>query len=111
MKPEPTILITSVSNGHDAANLAGQLIEFSLAACVTRLPQGISHFKWEGKICTENEEILLIKTDRVKIGEIKDFFKNHHPYSTPEIIAINATIEHEGYLQWFKDSLYPKKSS
>jgi len=105
MKPEVTILITSVSNKNDACNLAGQLIELALAACVTRLPQGISHFKWEGKVCTENEEILLIKTDRSKIAEIKTLFKNCHPYTTPELIAIDGTIEHDKYLQWFRDSL------
>jgi periplasmic divalent cation tolerance protein len=107
MNPEPAILITSVSNANDATKLAGQLIELSLAACVTRLPQGISHFKWEGKVCVENEEILLIKTDRTKITEIKNLFKNCHPYTTPELIAINGTIENEEYLHWFKNSLLP----
>jgi periplasmic divalent cation tolerance protein len=72
---------------------------------VTRLPQAVSHFRWEGKVCTENEEILLIKTDRTKIPEITAFFRNSHPYTTPELIALDATIELEEYLQWFKDSL------
>lgn len=105
MNPEAALLITSVPNAHDASKLAGQLIELSLAACVTRLPQGISHFKWEGKVCTENEEILLIKTERTKIPEIKALFKTCHPYTTPELIAINGSIEHEGYLKWFRESL------
>ena len=49
-------------NEQVAENIATHLVIESLAACCNILPGVKSIYKWEGKVCTDQEYLMIIKT-------------------------------------------------
>jgi periplasmic divalent cation tolerance protein len=59
-----------------------------------------STFCWEGKIESEKESLLIIKTNSSKLQQTVDLVKKLHSYEVPEIIAMPIIGGNEEYLQW-----------
>ena len=94
------VAITSLPSLEQAQTIARQLVENRLAACV-QIQQGVnSIYRWDGKICEENEVLLSAKTSRVLWEEIRVFIQNNHPYDLPEIIAFTPADYEQQYGQW-----------
>ena len=96
------IVFTTLSNSADAGSLAEKLIEERLAACVQILTPMRSVYRWEGKIESADEVLLLIKTRAEKFAELEKFITAHHPYDVPEVVAINAADVSEPYRKWLE---------
>uniref|UniRef100_A0A7I4C644 Uncharacterized protein n=1 Tax=Physcomitrium patens TaxID=3218 RepID=A0A7I4C644_PHYPA len=63
-----------------------------------------STYWWEGKVETDTEILLMIKTRQALLGELTDHVNNNHPYDTPEVIALPITGGSEKYLKWIGDN-------
>ena len=85
-----------------AARLAEALVEERLAACVNRLPGVSSTYRWEGKLATDVEALLLIKTTAARFEALKARLLELHPYELPELIAVPVERGHEAYLDWVR---------
>ena len=88
-----------------AESLSKQLIEENLAACVNLLPTIESYYKWDGKLNTEEESLLIVKTTEQKVEQLITFVKENHPYEVPEIIALPLTEGLPDYLDWVRESM------
>lgn len=97
------IVLTTTPNEEEANRLAHAIVEAKLAACVQILPKMTSVYFWEGKVQTEAEHLLLIKTLNEKFDELSEFIRSNHSYEVPEIVAIDAEKVSEGYLNWMKE--------
>ena len=94
------VVITSLPSLEQAQTIARQLVENRLAACV-QIQKGVnSIYRWDGKICEENEVLLSAKTSRALWEEIRGFIQNNHPYDLPEIIAFTPADYEQQYGQW-----------
>jgi len=91
-----------------AKKIARELVEEKEAACVNILPGISSIYRWEGKICEDNECLLVIKSSRSKFDLIKDRIKKLHTYTTPEIIAVPIEFGDDAYLNWLRLSIEEK---
>jgi periplasmic divalent cation tolerance protein len=98
------VLITAPS-GAPAAALARELVERKVAACVNRIPQVESVYRWQGAVETASEDLLLAKTDKVKFKELVKVVKAAHPSAVPEVIALRIKEGSRDYLRWISDSL------
>jgi periplasmic divalent cation tolerance protein len=85
-----------------AARLAETLVEERLAACVNRLPGVASTYRWEGKVVTDSEELLLIKTTAARFEALQARLLALHPYELPELIAVPIERGHAAYLDWVR---------
>ena len=85
-----------------AARLAETLVEERLAACVNRLPRVVSTYRWEGKVASDSEELLLIKTTAGRFEALKSRLLLLHPYELPELIAVPVERGHAAYLDWVR---------
>jgi periplasmic divalent cation tolerance protein len=95
------LIITTVDDLTKAEMLARGLVEKKLAACVTRLPGAQSFYRWEtDEIQDEREVLLYIKSHHMRLGEIEQYFKEHHPYSTPEILVFSVDEIGPEYSRW-----------
>lgn len=94
------VVFTSCPNQQCASEIAGQLVAQKLAACVTMLPQALSVYEWEGKVVTDNEVLLLIKTTTANTEALFSAIKSSHPYVTPELIGVSISQGSDDYLQW-----------
>ncbi len=87
-------------NNSFSARLARTLVEEKLAACVNRFGPVRSVYEWDGKICDDGEELLIIKTTKDGFPALRDRIVELHPYDVPEIIAINVEDGVEVFLNW-----------
>ncbi len=94
------IILCTVPNEATARKLASGLVEERLAACVNAIPGVRSFYRWQGKLETESEIQLLIKTRQERFDELAAWLEVNHPYDVPEIVAIPAERVSEAYLAW-----------
>jgi periplasmic divalent cation tolerance protein len=99
------IVLTTVSDSAAAERLAQLIVEEKLAACVQVIPRMTSVYFWEGKVQTEPEHLLLIKTLEEKFDALSGFIRDNHSYDVPEIVAVEAEKVSEDYLEWVRGVL------
>lgn len=97
---ELLIVTTSLPNMDVAKALAKRLIEANLAACVQIQPGVQSIYRWEGRVCEEQEVVLVAKTTAKQWSAISAYIKQNHPYDIPEIIGQPITHCNKDYAQW-----------
>ena len=97
------VVLTTVGSAGEGESLARSIVEAKLAACVQILPQMTSVYFWEGKIQSEPEHLLLIKTLEEKFDELSEFIRKNHSYDVPEIVAIPAEKVSDDYLKWIRE--------
>ena len=71
-----------------------------MAACVNIIPKIESHFWWAGKIETEDESLLVVKTSQQKVEPLMAFVQEEHPYDVPEIITFPVAEGLPAYIDW-----------
>ncbi len=97
------VILCTVPDEAAAEKLARGLIEGRLAACVNAIPGVKSFYRWQGKIETDTEIQLVIKTRCERFDELAAWISENHPYDVPEIVAIPAERVSEAYLAWAAD--------
>ena len=97
---ELLLVMTSLPDEDAAKALAKRLLDTHLAACV-QIQSGVhSIYHWEGRLCEEQEAVLVAKTTAAQWSAISAFIKQNHPYDVPEIIAQPITHSDTNYAQW-----------
>lgn len=99
MVPFVALLSTTPSVGV-AKKIAHALVSSKLVACVNVVPSVTSVYSWEGRIHEDEEQLLVIKTRRENLEEIKKIVESCHPYQVPELIAVPIVDGSEKYLDW-----------
>jgi periplasmic divalent cation tolerance protein len=97
-----TVLVTAPTER--AGDIARGIVESQLAACVNIVPSLRSIYRWQGKICDEQESLLIIKSRASCFSALREKVLELHPYEVPEVIALPITEGHLPYLQWIDDS-------
>ena len=97
-KKKVVIVLCTVPPGM-AHTIATQLLDRHLAACVNILPVR-SVYRWEGSVCDEPEDLLVIKTTSAKVDELKSALVSMHPYDIPEVLCLPVKDGYDRYLSW-----------
>ncbi len=84
----------------DADRLAREVVERGWAACVQVEGPITSHYRWEGQIERSEEFRLTFKCLPVQLKPLESYVLTHHPYQTPEWLAVRADHVGEKYLSW-----------
>ncbi|MGA9335679.1 MAG: divalent-cation tolerance protein CutA [Rudaea sp.] len=85
-----------------AERIAAALVEERLVACVNRISGIESTYRWQGKVCHDSEQLLLIKTTRQRFDALRDRIVALHPNQVPEVVAVDIMLGLERYLDWIK---------
>ena len=101
------LVFTTFPDAETAHKLATHLVEARLAACVNILASCQSVYRWQGKLQTDGEIPLIIKTTMELYPNVEAFLRQHHPYTLPEIIALDVARGLPEYLAWVADSTGP----
>lgn len=94
------IVLSTAGSEEEARKIANALVERQLAACVNIVPQIESVYRWQGKMESAREWLLLIKTRAEKFAAVRDAIRELHSYDLPECISINIEDGSAAYLEW-----------
>ena len=94
------LVITTLPDSAAGEKLAARLIDKGFAACVNISAPVTSIYRWEGKIESDREVVLTIKTTAARYAEVEQAIQTDHPYELPEVIAVPITAGSDEYLAW-----------
>jgi periplasmic divalent cation tolerance protein len=106
-----TRIVLTTSSADEARKLARELIEQRLAACVNIVSQVESVYRWQGKVDTAAECILVIKTEAKTIAALQAALHELHPYELPECLVLDVADGDEAYMAWIRTNVEPTASS
>lgn len=99
-----SLVFVTVPTKEVAHRIAHNLVESKLAACVNIIPGLESVYVWQGKVATDAELLLKIKTRRALVAQLAAAVKELHPYDECEVTAVDVTGGSDSYLDWVRDS-------
>ncbi len=99
------IVLSTAGSEEEARKIARHLVDQQLAACVNIVPHVESIYRWQGKIESSREWLLLIKTNAANLAAVQDAIGELHSYDLPECIAIPIEDGSSEYLQWIGESV------
>ena len=99
------IVLSTAGSAEEARKIANHLVEHQLAACVNIVPRIESIYRWQGKVESGSEWLLLIKTTAERFADVRDAVLELHSYDLPECIAIAIEDGSANYLEWIAESI------
>ena len=100
--PSAIIIFITAPTSDKANEIADALVNERLAACATIIPQIKSIYWWEGKLCRDEEVMILAKSQKALFPEIMSRVQSLHSYEVPEIVSIPIVDGLPAYLEWIK---------
>lgn len=99
------VVLTTAGSHEEAHRIARGLVERRLAACVNVLPQIESIYRWQGKVESATEWLLIIKTDVSAFPQLRSAIQELHSYDVPECIMLEITDGSGPYLKWIVENV------
>ena len=99
------LVYTTFAEHSEAKQVALQLVESKLAACVNIFPAITAIYCWQGKIEQGAEVAALIKTKDDLFAAVERKIKALHSYETCCIIKLPITGGSEKFLSWINSQL------
>lgn len=87
----------------EALSIGKQCVSQKIAACGNILPGMMSVYEWEGKIRTETECLLLLKTTQAQQHDVTETVQSLHSYDLPCIVFLPIESGHDPYLRWIDE--------
>ncbi len=69
------------------------------------VPEVHSLFRWQGKLDSARESLMVVKTRASVVPEIVSLVKKEHSYAVPEIIALPVVGGNQDYLDWIGEEV------
>jgi periplasmic divalent cation tolerance protein len=85
--------------------LAKAALEERLIACANLVPKVESHYRWQGKIESSAEVLLILKTTKSKLAALEKLVLAKHPYDTPEFLVLPLSGGSRKYLDWLAQNV------
>lgn len=98
------ITFVTCATAEEAGRIGETLVRERLAACVNLVPGVRSIYVWEGKLCREDEILLVIKSTASARERLAERVRSMHSYSVPEIVTIPIASGNPAYLAWVEDA-------
>lgn len=103
-KNDYVVILVTASSRQEALAIAQALVADNLAACVS-FTQIHSVYTWQGKVNSDDEWQLVIKTHIDKFPQLETKIKAIHSYEVPEIIALPIVAGSLQYLNWISEQI------
>lgn len=87
-----------------AESLLGALLGERLVGCGNIVPTVRSMYWWEGKICRDEEALLVMESPEDRSEALYARIAELHPYSVPKIVSLQPAACNEPYVAWLRAS-------
>lgn len=98
------VVVTSVGTEQQAVEISEELVARSLATCINVVPCLRSVYRWKGKICTDSEYLLLIKTRRSLFQAVSEAIRELHSYELPEVLEFPVGNAEPSFHRWIAET-------
>ena len=98
------LVLTTAGSHPEATKIAHALVERRLAACVNIVPHIESVYRWQGKVESATEWLLVIKTQASAFERVRDAVKELHSYDLPECVMLEVSAGSSEYLNWIAEN-------
>jgi periplasmic divalent cation tolerance protein len=99
------IVLTTTGSQEEGRRMARALVDRRLAACVNIVPHLESIYRWQGRVETANEWLLLIKTQADLFERVCNAVKELHSYDLPECVLLEVSAGSQDYLDWIAQNV------
>lgn len=99
------IVLTTAATKEEAQKIARTLVDARLAACVNIVGPIESVYRWQRKVETSAEYLLVIKTTAKAFTRVRDAIGKLHSYDVPECVELTVTDGSAKYLKWLERSV------
>lgn len=99
------MLYATFPEGEAAFAAARTLIDERLVACANLLPGMRSLYRWQGKVESAEEVVLLLKTTAARVPEAMARIAQLHPYDVPCVVEVPLGAVHGPYGEWLRESV------
>jgi periplasmic divalent cation tolerance protein len=107
MAEEVLVVLTTWPDATKARAAAHTLVEEKLAACANLLPGVESIYRWEGKVETSAEVMVVLKTTIARYQMLEARILALHSYEVPEIVVLRVSDGLPRYLSWVETNCLP----
>jgi periplasmic divalent cation tolerance protein len=95
---------TTLGTQEQAQALAEQVVESRTAACVQIDGPIHSVYRWKGKLCSETEYRLTLKTLPALVDNLIEHVRKLHPYQIPELLVSSGKVSAD-YFGWVQEQV------
>ena len=104
MAEEVLLVFTTWPDAGKAGAAARVFVEERLAACANLVPAIESIYRWEGKVETATEVLMILKTTIGRYPQLETRIKALHSYAVPEMVSLRVMDGLPAYLRWVEAS-------
>ena len=95
----------TTDNIQESEHLIHLFISHHLVASVQVIPKISSTYIWNDRICTKEENLLLLHTMIEHLDTIYKILEQEHSYSVPEYIVLPIIHGSNSYLEWIRNNV------
>ena len=99
------LVLSTAGSQEEARKIAHALVERRLAACVNIVPGVESVYRWQGKVETAAEWLLVMKTTAAAFPALSKALRELHSYDVPECLMLTVEDGDAAYLEWIGESV------
>lgn len=99
------LVYITTKNKAEAIEIGKKLVQERIVACVNIIDGMQSIYWWEGKICEDNEAILIGKTSDSLFDTLLSRVKELHSYTVPCVVAIPIEKGNPDYINWLENEI------
>jgi len=98
------LIMSTAGSREEAARIGRVLVDEHLAACVNIVGPIESIYRWQGKVESAQEVLMLIKTTSEKSSAAIIRLRELHSYELPEAIQLTIEDGNSEYLRWIREN-------
>jgi periplasmic divalent cation tolerance protein len=104
-----SLVLVTAPDLKTARALARAALDAKLIACANLVPKIESHYRWQGKIESAAEVLLVLKTVKANLVALEKMVLTKHPYDTPEFLVLPLPAGNGKYLDWLDNQTRKSK--
>ncbi|MEG3614994.1 divalent-cation tolerance protein CutA [Isoptericola haloaureus] len=98
-------VVTTTDSEESALRLMQNAVGRRLVACGQVDGPVTSAYWWDSAVETSIEWRLTLKTTAARVGELRTWLVEQHPYDVPEVLATPVTDGNPDYLAWVRSEV------